>query len=345
VTASRSTQDSPPRRRHRARRALAILTVGVVAAVGLVVAGPASPAVAATGFKVSGARLLDANGRQFIMRGANHGHAWYTSRTHVWADMKSLGANTIRVVLTGGRYGYSSASDVSAAISRCRSHRLVCVLENHDTTGYGDDGGAYSLDAAANYWLQVKSALQGQEAYAIINIGNEPIGNNTAASWTNATRSAIQKLRQGGLQHTLIVDAPNWGQDWSWTMRNNASSVLSSDSQRNTMFSVHMYGVYDTAQEVYAYIDSYHNAGLPLIVGEFGHWHSDGAVDEDAIVNHANYRGVGWLAWSWSGNGSGVEYLDMVNGFNANSRSWWGDRIIWGANGWKQTSKQASIYG
>ncbi|WP_327003833.1 glycoside hydrolase family 5 protein [Dactylosporangium sp. NBC_01737] len=329
---------------HSPRLALAAVAAGLLAAAGLVIAGPAAPAAAATGFRVSGTKLLDARGNQFIMRGANHGHAWYTGQTQVWADMKNSGANTIRVVLTGGRYGYSSASDVSAVVSRCRSSKLVCVLENHDTTGYGDQGGATTLDAAANYWLAVKSALQGQEAYAIINIGNEPLGNNSASQWANATKSAVQKLRNGGLQHTLVVDAPNWGQDHQWIMRNNAASVLAADPLHNTVFSVHMYGVYDTAQEVYTYIDSYYNAGLPLIVGEFGHWHSDGPVDEDAIINHANYRGIGWLAWSWSGNGSGVEYLDMVYGFNVNSRAWWGDRIISGTNGWKQTSKQATVY-
>ena len=67
-------------------------------------------------------------------------------------------------------------------------------------------------------------------------------------------------------------------------------------------------------------------------------------MDEDAIINTATTAAIGWLAWSWSGNGSEVGYLDMVNGFNASSHSWWGDRIISGANGWQQTSKQASVY-
>ncbi|WP_261991497.1 hypothetical protein [Streptomyces sp. OR43] len=33
----------------------------------------------------------------------------------------------------------------------------------------------------------------------------------------------------------------------------------------------------------------------------------------------AQSLGVGYIGWSWSGNGSGVAYLDMVNGFDANS--------------------------
>lgn len=29
------------------------------------------------GFKVEGTKLLDANGKEFIMRGINHAHTWY----------------------------------------------------------------------------------------------------------------------------------------------------------------------------------------------------------------------------------------------------------------------------
>ncbi|NEE14689.1 beta-mannosidase, partial [Streptomyces sp. SID7499] len=67
--------------------------------------------------------------------------------------------------------------------------------------------------------------------------------------------------------------------------------------------------------------------------------------DEDAIMATAQSLGVGYIGWSWSGNGSGVEYLDMVNGFDANSLTGWGNRFINGANGIVATSETASVYG
>lgn len=324
-------------------RLVAVLAAAAAAlTLGLTAAAPAQ--AVSGGFNVSGGRIVDGNGTAFVMRGTNHGHAWYRDRTHVFADVKAAGANTIRVVLTGGRYGYTPASEVTSVINLCKVNKLVCVLENHDTTGYGDDGAAVSLDTAASYWVSVKAALQGQERYAIVNIGNEAFGNNRASEWTSATAAAVRKLRSAGIRNQLMVDAPNWGQDHQGIMRDNAQTVFDADTDRNTVFSVHMYGVYDTASEVYAYIDAFRSKGLPLVIGEFGHWHSDGPVDEDAIINHASYRGVGWLSWSWSGNSGGVEYLDMVTGFNAGSRSWWGSRIISGTNGWSSTSRQASVY-
>lgn len=73
-----------------------------------------------------------------------------------------------------------------------------------------------------------------------------------------------------------MVDAPNWGQDRSNTMRSNAASVFASDPHRSTIFSIHLYGVYDTAAEVQDYLNHFVNNGLSIVVGEFGDNHSDG---------------------------------------------------------------------
>ena len=301
----------------------------------------------AVGLRVNGQRIVEANGNTFVMRGVNHAHVWYPSQTNSFANIKATGANTIRVVLgSGKRWGPTSASEVSSLISRCKSSRLICVLEVHDTTGYGDEGAAATLDQAATYWVNIANVLKGQENYVVINLGNEPFGNNASvsATWANATTNAIRRLRNAGLQHLLMADAPMWGQDWNNIMRNNAGSVLNADPQRNTVFSIHMYGVYNTAAKVNAYFDAFRNANLPLVVGEFGNMHSDGDPDENTIMAQAQSRGIGYLGWSWSGNSSDVGYLDMVNSFNPNSLTPWGQRFLNGANGIRQTSKQATIY-
>ncbi|WP_067174183.1 cellulase family glycosylhydrolase [Microtetraspora niveoalba] len=304
-----------------------------------------SPAQAAAGLRVGGGKIYEANGSQFIMRGTSHAHTWYPSRTGSFAGIKSLGANTVRVVLSGGRWTPNSASDVSGVITLCRQNRLICVLENHDTTGYGEQSGAYTLDQAVDYWIGLKSVLTGQENHVVINIGNEPYGNNNASAWTAATSNAISRMRAAGFQHMLMVDAPNWGQDWGFVMRDTAATVFAADPQRNTVFSIHMYGVFDTAAEITAYLQAFQTAGLPLVIGEFGDMHSDGDPDEDTIMAQAQARGIGYLGWSWSGNGGGVEYLDQVTDFDATRLTSWGRRLFNGANGIAATAKEATIYG
>ncbi|MGW5670912.1 cellulase family glycosylhydrolase [Micromonospora sp. NPDC003776] len=303
------------------------------------------PAHAAAGFSVSNGRLYDANGTEFVMRGVNHAHTWYPQQTNSFANIKKLGANSVRVVLASGdRWAKNDAADVANVISLCKANRLICVLEVHDTTGYGEQSGAITLDRAVDYWLSIAGALQGQEKYVIVNIGNEPYGNQGYGTWATDTANAIKRLRAGGLTHTIMVDGPNWGQDWSFTMRDNAATVFTADPQKNTVFSIHMYGVFDTAAEITDYLGRFRSAGLPIVVGEFGFNHSDGNPDEDTIMAYSQANGIGYLGWSWSGNGGGVEYLDMATNFDPNQLTSWGQRIFNGANGIKATAKEASVY-
>ncbi|HZF92495.1 cellulase family glycosylhydrolase [Streptomyces sp.] len=312
----------------------------------LLAVAPTAQAADPAGFHVRDGRLLDANGKDFVMRGVNHAHTWYPARTdQALKDIKAKGANTVRVVLsTGDQWTRNDTADVAHVVAECKENRLVCVLEAHDTTGYGEAGAAAPLAKAVDYWLGVRDALVGQEKYVIVNIGNEPYGNTNHTSWTGDTKTAIGRLRAGGLDHTLMVDAPNWGQDWSFTMRDNAAGVFAADPDRNTVFDIHMYGVYDTAAEVSAYLNRFVSAKLPLVVGEFGDMHSDGDPDEDAIMATTRSLGLGYLGWSWSGNGGGVEYLDLVHGFDASRPSAWGQRLFDGANGIKATAREASVF-
>ncbi|MEV6304441.1 cellulase family glycosylhydrolase [Actinoplanes sp. NPDC051861] len=324
------------------KRRLATLGAALVAAAASVLFHVA-PAYAATGLHVSGTDIVEANGQKFVMRGINHMHTWYTGQTQSFADIKAKGANTLRVVLSGGRWTANSAADVSNVISLCKANKMICVLENHDTTGYGEDAAAYSLDQAVNYWVSLKSVLVGQEDYVVINIGNEPIGNTNAGQWTAATVAAIQKMRTNGFEHLLMVDAPNWGQDWQYTMRDNGQTVLDADTRKNTVLSIHMYAVFNTASSITAYLDHFKSRGWPLVIGEFG-WRFDSSqVDHETILSEAVKRDLGYLGWSWGGNTDPI--LDMVTNFNASALTTWGDRIFNGANGIKSTAKEATIFG
>ena len=209
------------------------------------------------------------------------------------------------------------------------------MLEDHDTTGYGEEGAASSLDTAANYWISLAPVLQGQEDYIQINIGNEPFGNNDTANtrWAGETAAAIKKLRAAGLHHNIVVDAPAWGQDWKNVMRDSAATVAAADPDANTLFSIHMYGVYTTASSITSYLDAFKAKGLPLIIGEFGYRSSSADVDVATVMAEAVKRNIGYYGWSWSGNTDPV--LDMVIGYNPAQLSPWGQKVL---NGTTETA-------
>jgi len=304
-----------------------------------------SPDALATGLHISDGRLVESNGNDFVMRGVNHAHTWYPGRTQQsLADIKALGANTVRVVLADGhRWSANSASDVANVIAQCKANRLICVLEVHDTTGYGEESAAGTLDQAADYWIGLKNVLAGQENYIIVNIGNEPWGNTDPDGWTAPTIAAIKKLRAAGLEHTIMVDAPNWGQDWHGVMRANAQSVYDADSTGNLIFSIHMYSVYDTAQEITDYLNAFVNAKLPILIGEFGGPADQyGDPDEDTMMAAAQQLRLGYLAWSWSGNTDPI--LDLALNFDPTQLSSWGRRVFNGADGIARTAKEATVF-
>jgi mannan endo-1,4-beta-mannosidase len=306
------------------------------------------PAHAAVGIRVSNGVLVEGNGTPLKLRGINHPHVWYTNQTSSFANIKAAGANSVRVVLSGGRWATMTTAQVAEVVNLCKVNKLICVLENHDTTGYNEQQSEYTLDRSVTWYNSVRDALIGQENYVIINIGNEPFGNGSnpvsSSAWTQQTAAAVQRMRSLGFEHTIMVDAPNWGQDWGFVMRDTAQTVRNADATGNIIFAIHMYGVFDTAAEVNAYVDSFTSRNLALCICEFGDNHSDGNPDENAIMAKAEQASIGMMGWSWSGNGGGVEYLDMVIGFNPAQRSSWGNRFITGANGLSTTSREATIY-
>ncbi|NLS12523.1 cellulase family glycosylhydrolase [Vibrio sp. SM6] len=302
---------------------------------------------AEAGFHVNAGQLLDGNGQPFVMRGVNHGHAWFADKmASTIADIAHYKANTVRMVISNGvRWQKTPAHQIRSMIATAKQNHLITVLDVHDTTGFGEQQGASSLSTAVDYWIEMKDELIGQEDYVIINIGNEPFGNHvTAQQWTEAHKQAISRLRAAGFNHTLMVDAPNWGQDWQNIMRNYAADVFTADPQQNLVFSVHMYEVYNNYSVINQYISAFGNKALPLVVGEFSQTHKGHYVDADTIMERSVALGVGYLGWSWSGNDNSTADLDIALDWNRNTLSTWGNKIIHGTNGIMQTSIKASVF-
>ncbi|MGC4065211.1 MAG: cellulase family glycosylhydrolase [Polyangiaceae bacterium] len=330
-------------------------TGGTTAAGGTTGAGGTSSGCTATGFYVSGTKIYDSKCNPFVMRGVNYPYAWFTGQNTQarFAEIASTKANTIRVVLSGGRWTpTSTAANVTSIISWAKANNLIAMLEVHDCTGYGDSSasGAANPDTCVAYWLQsaMVTALKGNEAYVMINIANEAFGNiSDNSQWESFYTTSVPKFRTAGLNHTLVVDAPNWAQDWKWTMRDGsgATNIFNADPKRNVVFSVHMYNVFNTATLVTNYFSKFLTKNVPLIVGEFAADHgSAGDVDEATILSASVQSSIGYLGWSWSGNSGDLATLDITNSFNLSSLTTWGSRLIDGANGIRATGTPCTVF-
>ncbi|WP_433221184.1 cellulase family glycosylhydrolase [Dactylosporangium sp. CS-047395] len=320
---------------------LAASAVVVFAAAVTVLASPSST----VGMRVRDGRILEADGHDLVIRGINHSYLWHADRRQVFADIKATGANTVRVALAGGEvWPATPKGQVKAIVAQCRLHRLICVLDIHDTMGWGQEPGAATLGQAVDSWLRLRSVLFGAERYVILNIGNEPAGYHVTTTWSADTVSAVRRLRDAGFKHLLMVDAPDWGADETHTMSDNAAALLAADPAHNIAFSIHMYGPYNTWQKVEDYLTSYTRRRLAVVVGEFAATHPYGDPDEDAIMSICSTTRTGYLGWSWSGNDTQNHTLDMVNDFDPRHLTPWGERFINGPDGIRATSTEAATF-
>ena len=278
------------------------------------------------------------------MRGINHAHTWYLKEdTTAIKAIAETGANTVRIVCSDGQQWTKDSEEMlETVIDLCISNEMIAVVEVHDATGKDDIS---ALRHVTNYWIEMKNALIGKEQYVILNIANEWAGSWDGALWRDGYVEAIPKLREAGIKNTLLVDAGGWAQ-YAKSIHDYGVDVFNSDPDKNTMFAVHMYGTAGkNKQTIENNLANVTNKGLCVIVGEFGYNHTDGDVDEEYIMEYCQKNGIGYLGWSWKGNSGGVEYLDIANAWDGSVLSPdWGEKLINGVNGIRNTSVKCSIF-
>jgi len=296
------------------------------------------------GFQVSGTELLDANGNPFVMRGVNMAHKWFALQDSVSLQaIAATGSNCVRIVCANGdQWTKDTAKGLTALIDYCKELKLVAILEVHDATGKND---LASLARIVDYWVEMKDVFPGTEPYCIINIANEWQGGWDTKNWKTGYIDAVTRIREAGIKNTLMIDTGGYGQNGK-CIEAAGKAVFDADPLKNTMFSIHMYGTAGRNESTITTNLGYATKqNLCITVGEFGYTHSDGDVDEAFLMEYCEKNQIGYLGWSWKGNSGGVEYLDIATNWDGSKLSAdWGEVLINGPNGIKETSKLCTVY-
>ncbi len=320
--------------------------------IGVGIAAIAAAQPAFSDWTVQGSQILDPNGAPFVYRGVNLGTLpAIDSLPFVMADIAATGANAVRIPVTS----YFSEERIKQYIALCKQHKLVCVLTNVSTYGYGDNVGFDNWSSVWSSWSNLAGVLKGTEDYVIIDVASGPTGNSATNNYLGFTETGILLLRLAGIKNQLMISGANWGQDWENIMRNNAEYLFAKDSLKNVIFSVHMYEAYNNPSAIRSYLKSYLDRQLPIMISEFGPVRRDRTneylspytntdVDEDAIMQISKELGVGYLGWSWSGYTTKFTDLNMVTNFDPNQITTWGNKLVNSENGIKATAKLATHY-
>ncbi len=305
--------------------------------------------VDSNGFFVADGRLFDRLGNDFVMRGVNNPLAWFRNRDTgalAWLDeIAATGANAVRLVW---ETDVPDTNLLREAIQRSVELAMVPMVELHDVTGGRDIDDPARM---ARYYTEneaVRAILIDYEPFLLVNIANEWDGANDI--YVEAYTRAIDTLRDAGINHTLVIDANGYGQSAN-TVITQGQTLLGVDPQHNLMFSTHMYQNFRNAETIVDTLERAAEAQIPFMVGEFGFQHGEDnqgnpiPIPFEVLLAEAERHGFGYLAWSWTGNGSPVEYLDLTaRSGSVDQLSGWGDDIINGPNGIRATSQISSIF-
>jgi len=77
------------------------------------------------------------------------------------------------------------------------------------------------------------------------------------------------------------------------------------------------------------------NRGIPIIVGEFGYNYNNGnnnlgcKVDALYLMQTCRNLGIGFIAWSWTGNNSENAWLDMTSPSDWKTLTYWGKMVVY----------------
>jgi mannan endo-1,4-beta-mannosidase len=298
------------------------------------------------GFTVSGTKLLDANGNEFIIRGVNNPHSWYLSKSVESLDLiASYNVNCIRIVWQSD----DEVKKLEKIIKSCIKLQMIPMVELHNATGNNATGKLLELTA---YYARndVKEMLFKYKKYILINIANE-WGDYfmTGDQWKDDYKLAVDYLRKAGYETTLVIDAPNWGQKIE-PIFDYGKELLEFDPKHNLLFSIHMYGFWNDRQKVDTSLQKAYDLSLPLIVGEFGYNFDNGnnnlkcMVDHTFVLSKCCQLGYGYIPWSWSGNDEKNAWLNITKPEDWKTLTWWGKEVLEGENGISKTSKKASIF-
>jgi hypothetical protein len=306
--------------------------------------------VDSSGFYVSGGRLFDALGNDFVIRGVNNPLAWFRNRNTgalAWTDqIATTGANTVRLVW---ETDVPDTNLLREAIQRTIDADMVPMVELHDVTGGRDVGDPARMALYYAETAAVRQILLDYESFLLVNIANEWDGADNI--YVQAYTEAIQVMRDAGLNHTLVLDANGYGQNGG-TIIARGQELLDVDPQHNLLFSTHVYQSYRNAQTIRDTLQRARDAQIPFIVGEFGFQHGEDnqgnpiPIPFEVLLEESERHGFGYIAWSWTGNSAEVQYLDMTaRSGSATALTPWGNDIVNGTNGIRETSAPASIYG
>lgn len=295
-------------------------------------------------FHVRGGAILTPQDKPFVARGIN---LQYGDRPEAafpaLSAIADTGANIVRLELRAN----TSAHDLRRALNRAARLKtpVMVMLWEQDVTCAHDGARLrrYAQDLWMGRWSHVLLDPRYQP-YLMLNIANEwGTSADGFGDYMATYRELIRALRGRGYRMPLVIDAADCGQNADSFTAGRGAALEAEDPLRNVIFSVHAYNrPWSDQAKIDANLAALKASGLPFLLGEFGSSQlvEDGySVDHLYLMRRAQADGIGWIAWSWKGNGGPSRVLDMSRAYARADLTAHGRDVIDGPDGIRATAK------
>ncbi|GJA19120.1 MULTISPECIES: carbohydrate-binding domain-containing protein [Aeromonas] len=292
---------------------------------------------------VKDGQLYSASGQRFIARGINLQYgdnpgAAFAAITPI----ANTGANIVRLQLRK----HTTAQELRGALDAIVARNMVAMPMYWESDVTCQSNPQPLQTAVDSLWLGSWKAVMQDPKYKgkiLLNIANEwGEDTNNYADFITTYKGLIKGLRDGGYTMPLVIDAAHCGQYVQSFLSGRGSELLNADASKNLLFSLHAYHwLWDTPAEIDAAIAQMKVQNLAFLFGEFGdkRFQAPNNVDHYHLLGKAQSESVGWIAWSWKGNGAGEEeVLDMSYDYGSMDLSPRGNDIVFGEAGIRQTA-------
>jgi endoglucanase len=258
--------------------------------------------VAANGqLSVKGTKIVNQSGQPFVIKGVStHGIAWfpqYITKDGFQTLRDSMGVNTVRLALyssAGEGYTTELHKKVDEGVKYATELGMYVVIDWHIL----NDGNPNTDKTAAEAFFKEMAGKYKDNNNVLYEICNEPNGD---VQWERDIKpyaeSMIATIRAIDNDAIVIVGTPTWSQDVD-------AAAKSPLSDKNTVYALHFYAA-THKQDLRNKAQTAINAGLPLLVSEFGICDAsgNGGIDEaeaDKWMEFLDSNSVGRICWNLS---------------------------------------------
>ena len=269
-------------------------------------------------------QIYDASGVPFLARGINLQYGDSPQRASVALPfMADVGANIVRLQVRRN----TTAEQLEEVLDTLLLDPVIIMVAywEQDTTG-GTDFSVLREDVET-LWLERWLPVLSQSKYVdrlLLNIVNEwGDSRNNFEDYITAYEQLIPKFRAAGYFSPIVVDAPDFGQNIAGVLGSNGARILGADSLENTILSLHAYNFrFNEAAELDSAFDQMIESQQPWLWGEFGDLmfesSTNNQIDHLELMRQSQEFSIGWIAWSWHGNGVAARILDMSSDYEIN---------------------------